>query len=193
VTAPLSRTSTGLCVTADGVVLDAVAAPVLAGVLNAAADLFGELAAGDVDVVEPCAVMVVAGAAPALDRGLAEEGGCCGQLWVRLVNLYPSRNFPEQDGGPHAEELSWAVSVELGLVRPAPVVRDVDGVAVLPSDDEERDAAAVASVDAAILREALLNRYAAEHDTALVLGAFEPIGPEGGVVGGSVTAIVQVV
>jgi hypothetical protein len=185
--------SSGLCIQPDGTVLDGIAAPVLSRVLDVAHDLFDELAAGDDTVIPPCAVMVVSGAAAALDRGLSEEGGCCGQLWTRLVSTYPSTAFPEADATPHAEELSWAVTVELGLARPAPIIREVDGQAVLPSDDEELDAASVSVVDAAILREALLNRYADADDVPVVLGAWTPFGPDGGVVGGTLTATVHIV
>lgn len=191
-----TRTSTGLCVMEDGTVLDGIAAPVLAGALNAVADLFTELAEGDADLVAPCAVMVVSGSAAALDRGLDEENGCCGQLWARLVNSYPSVNFPEQDGAPHRDHLSWAVVIEVGLVRPAPIVTEVNGQVVVPSAAQEQDAAAVALVDAAVIREALLNRYPeaiGDEDVAVILGAFDPIGPDGGVVGGAITATIQVV
>lgn len=185
--------ASGLCILADGTVLDGVAAPVLSRVLDVTLELFEELAAGDETVVVPCSVMVLSGAAAVLDRGLDEGDSCCGQLWTRLVSSYPSQNFPEADGLPHAEELSWAVSVEVGLVRPAPIVREVAGEAVLPTAAEEQDAASVAVVDAAILREALLNRYAAVEDVAIVLGTFTPFGPDGGIVGGVITATVQVV
>lgn len=186
-------TASGLCIMADGTVLDGVAAPILSRALDVTADLFEELHGGDETVVPPCAVMVLSGAAPVVDRGLDEAGGCCGQLWTRLVDLYPSKTFPDPDVTPHGEELSWAVVLEVGLVRPAPIIREVGGSAVLPTPAEEQDAASVAVVDAAIIREALLNRYAGAEDVAIVLGAFTPFGPDGGVVGGTVTATIQVV
>lgn len=185
--------ASGLCILEDGTVLDGVAAPVLSRVLDLTSALFDELHQGDETVVPPCAVMVVSGAAAVLDRGLTQEGGCCGQLWTRLVSSAPSRNFPEPDATPHVEELSWAVTIELGIVRPAPILEEVGGEVVVPSVEEEQDAASVAVVDAAILREALLNRYADAEDVAVVLGAYTPFGPDGGVVGGVITATIQVV
>lgn len=182
----------GLCVLEDGTVLDGIAAPVLSRVLTVAADLFDELGAADATVTAPCAVMVVSGAAAALDRGLDESDGCCGQLWTRLVTLYPSRAFPEADPVPSPDVLSWAVTIEVGLARPAPVIAEVDGSAVIPSAAQEQDAAAVALVDAAVLREALLGRYADAEDVAVLLGAYTPFGPDGGIVGGSFTATIQV-
>jgi hypothetical protein len=93
VTAPLSLLS-GLCLDPSGRPVDAVAAPVLTGLLQATLALYDDL-----PVDGPCAAGLVSGAAPALDRGLDCAGGCAGQLWVRLVAVYPSRAFPEPDVG----------------------------------------------------------------------------------------------
>jgi hypothetical protein len=179
---------TGLCVI-DGVVVDPVAGPVLLDVLAAALGAFDEAPGA----VAPCAAGVVAGAAAAVDRGLDTADGCCGQLWVRLVSLYPSRTFPDPDGRPtDAGSVSWAVVVEVGSVRPAPIVREEGERIILPSMDEEQEAAWVAVTDQAVLRYALLTRYAEDREVQLVLGTFTPFGPEGGVVGGALTATIQI-
>jgi hypothetical protein len=49
-----------------------------------------------------------------------------------------------------------------------------------------------ATVDAAILREALLVRYARAQGVGIALGTWVPYGPEGGIVGGAWTASIQV-
>lgn len=185
--------ASGLCILEDGTVLDGVAAPVLARVRDVTIELYDELHAGDDTVQPPCAAYAVSGAAAAIDRGIDAESGCCGQLWVRIVSSVPSRSFPEPDAGPHTDELAWAVTLEVGIARPAPVVREVDGQAVLPPVEEEEESASVLAIDAAILREALLNRYADAEDVGIVLGAWTPFGPDGGVVGGVITATIQVV
>ena len=184
--------TTTLCVT-DSTVADPVAAPVLAAVLDCVLALYDELQTKG--ITAPCAAAVVSGAAPALDRGLDETAGCCGQLWVRLVSLYPSTEaFPDQDATPRRlEDMSWAVQLEVGLVRPAPVIQEVAGEAVLPPMEEEQEAAAVAVTDAAIIRQALMSNYAEDQDVAVVLGAFVPFGPDGGIVGGATNVTVQVV
>jgi hypothetical protein len=172
VTAPLSLLS-GLCLDSAGRPVDAVAAPVLTGLLAATLALYDDL-----PVDGPCAAGLVSGAAPALDRGLDCAGGCAGQLWVRLVAVYP---------------VSWAVTAEVGLVRPAPTLHDAEsGTVVLPSMAEETSAADLAAVDAAILREALLVRYARAQGVGIALGTWVPYGPEGGIVGGAWTASIQV-
>ena len=183
--------STTLCVT-QSTVADPVAAPVLAAVLDCVLDLYDELQPQG--ITTPCAAAVVSGGAPALDRGMDQADGCCGQLWVRLVSLYPSAAFPEQDALPRAlEDMAWAVVLEVGVVRPAPVIQEVAGEAVLPPMEEEQEAAAVAVTDAAIIRQALMSNYAQDQDVAVVLGAYTPLGPDGGIVGGATTVTVQVV
>jgi hypothetical protein len=183
---------TRICVV-GGQVLDPVAAPVLAAVLGAVLDRYDELAAADPSVVAPCAAGVLSGAAAVVDRGLDEASGCCGQLWVRLVNLYPTAQFPAQDATSVGDrDLSWAVVVEVGVVRPAPVVREAGTELLLPTMEEETAAADRAVLDAAIVRDALLYTYADALDVGMVLGAFVPFGPDGGVVGGATTATVHV-
>lgn len=167
---------------------DPIAAPVLAGILETVLGVYDGLP----DVDGPCAAGAVAGASAAVDRGIDTASGCCGQLWVRLVNLYPSRNFPEQDPGPARGFLSWAVVVEVGIARPAPIVRDVDGTAILPSMAEEQAAADRLLIDSAVLRHALLAAYGKARDVGIVLGAWSPFGPDGGIVGGAYAVTVQV-
>jgi hypothetical protein len=181
---------TRLCVV-NGVIVDTVAAPVLNAVFAAVMDRFDELAGEQ--VTAPCAAGIVSGAAAAVDRGLDQESGCCGQLWVRLVNTYPTSAFPAPDQRPAGDrDLSYAVVVEVGVVRPAPALREVGGEVLLPPMAEEQAAADAAVIDAAIVRDALLYGYAETFDVGLVLGAFIPFGPDGGVVGGATTATIEV-
>lgn len=182
-----------LCVSGTEV-NDPIAGPVLVDVLDAAVGLYEQLE--ERGVIGPAVAGILGGAAAAVDRGLevSSDPDRAGQLWVRLVNLYPSTRFPEQDGAPVGDrDLSWAVVVEVGVVRPAPQVVDTPDGVVLPSMLEEHEAAALASVDAAVIRQALLVEYAQAGDVGIVLGQFTPFGPEGGVIGGATTATIQVV
>lgn len=182
--------TTELCVI-GGQVMDPVAAPVLTGVLDAVLATYDALPP-ESTVQGPCAAGIMAGAAPALDRGLDCADGCLGMLWVRLVNLYPSRAFPAADATPYRGDLSWAVHVEVGVVRPAPPMEDAAGELLIPSMEEEQAAAALAVTDAAILRTALLDGYAGDGEIGIVLGAWTPFGPDGGIVGGALTVTIQV-
>lgn len=180
-----------LCI--NGVtVRDPVSGPVLTGVLDTTLALFESL--GEQGIVPPCAAGIVAGAFAAVDRGLdVGVNGELGMLWVRLANEYPSAKFPAPDIAPVRDrDLSYAVVVEVGMLRPAPVEREIGDEVVLPSMEEEDQAAAMAVTDKAIVRQALLD-YAEGADVELVMGQFTPFGPEAGVVGGAVTATIQVV
>jgi hypothetical protein len=177
----------GLCI--DGAsVADPVAAPVLEALLDATVALYDSTSGVD----SPCAVMFLSGAAAALDHGRDCAAGCSGQLWVRLVQAYPTTRFPEQQVTAYRGELSYAVVVELGMVRPAPLETEIDGQLFVPTVEAEQAAAALAVTDQAILRHAALVSYGDELNVDLVLGAYTPFGPEGGVVGGSVTVTVLV-
>lgn len=178
---------TGLCLDGAGRPVDAVAAPVLTGVLEAALALYDEL-----PIPGPCSVGLVAGSMAAVDRGLDCAGGCAGQLWVRLEALHPTLEFPAPHGGAVRGPLSWAVVVEVGLVRPAPMIRGDGPTLALPSMAEETDAADTALLDAAVLREALVVRYAQALDVGIALGSWTPFGPSGGIVGGTWTATLEV-
>lgn len=181
--------NSGLCLDTIGRPSDGIAGPVLAAVLEAALAIYDELTGLD----GPCAAGIVSGAAAAVDRGLDCGDGCQGMLWVRLESLYPSRNFPEADSTPFRGEMSWAAVVELGVVRAAPMLRGEGPDAQLPTMAEEEAAADRSNVDGAVLREALLVRYADEQDVGIVLGSWVPFGPDGGVVGGALTATIQIV
>jgi hypothetical protein len=176
------------CIAPDGTVTDPLGIPTAHAVLEAV------LATYDATEVQgPCAAGLASGAMAAVDRGIDTADGCCGQLWVRVADAYPSRRFPEPDAFPApAEDLAWAVMVEVGIVRPATMVREIDGKPVLPSMQEETDAAERTLIDAAMLRQALLVTYAEEADVTVLLGRWVPLGPEGGVVGGAYTATIQV-
>jgi hypothetical protein len=184
--------SAGLCVE-GAAVRDPVAAPVIEGVLDALAEVYGE--AGDVPA--PCAWGVFAGTAAAIDRGAdcgRDDQGreCRGIAWVRLVNVYPSIAFPEPYPQSYRSDLSYAVVIEVGTARPAAKVREIDGEQYLPTMDEETTVSALAVTDLAIVRHALVTQYAGDGDIGLVLGAVTPFGPEGDVVGATTLATVQV-
>jgi hypothetical protein len=176
------------CIAEDGTVTDPIGIPTAHAVLDTVLALYDAT-----EVQGPCAAGLASGAAAAVDRGIDTTDDCCGQLWVRIADVYPSRRFPEPDAFPaDAEDLAWAVMVEVGIVRPATMVTEIDGQPVLPSMQEETDAAERTLIDAALLRQALLVTYAEQFDVTVLLGRWVPLGPEGGVVGGAYTATIQV-
>jgi hypothetical protein len=183
--------SAALCVEGASV-SDPVAAPVMSEVLTALATVFE----GVQGVPLPCAWGMFAG--EALDRGAdcgtdpATGQECKGLAWVRLVNVYPSVNFPDEWVRPYRGDLSYAVVLEVGVVRPATRLTQVDNETVVPTMDEETASAALEVTDAAIVRHALVTEFGEDGDRGVVLGILTPFGPQGDVVGTTTLVTVQV-
>lgn len=114
---------------------------------------------------------------------------CAGLAWVRLAMIYPSSQFPEQDDSVVKCQLGWAVVVELGVARCAPVGDENH----LPSCDEWTTTVNDSTADAAALRRTLMcfRRLDDYRHTAVVPGAWESTTLEGGCVGGTMTLTVQ--
>lgn len=74
---------------------------------------------------------------------------CSGTAWVRLVNMYPSDDFPDADRSVAPCSVQrWALVFELGAARCAPVAEDSD----VPSCADWLEAAADQFADMAALR-----------------------------------------
>lgn len=103
---------------------------------------------------------------------------CCdGQAWVRIVSMTPLR---QRGVGPTSAAciVGWQVVLAAGVLR---CIEVIDDAGRAPTDVEmTRDAAQMIS-DAASLLQAL-----ACSDLPLALGAWAPLGAEGGCAGGEV-------
>ena len=106
-----------------------------------------------------------------------------GMAWVRVNSVFPSTTFPAQDQSAFGCAVSIAVQLEVGVLYCAPVT---EGRSNKPPglgqmfDSSRLQMAAMAAMLRAI--ECCLGR--ASHKS-VALGAYTPMGPEGGVVGGS--------
>lgn len=118
-------------------------------------------------------------------RGDCSEDGCA-QAWVRVVNLYPSSTFGQQDVSLQNCGKTTELVVELGVLRcvTIPTGGDQPEASDLLSDaDQQID-------DAAALASAL---QCCESFEDYSLGLWTPIGPGVGGIGGFWTATVDVV
>lgn len=125
-----------------------------------------------------CFCGVVPGAETILDFS---QGG---QAWVRLQTAFPSRTFPEQDQTLRSCQAGLAYTVEIGIVRCAPMMSD-DGEP--PTLEEQFEATRLQLADMEAMR-AALQCCLRKKDS--LLGAYIPIGPEGGALGGAWTVYV---
>lgn len=116
-----------------------------------------------------------------------------GQAWVRLVESYPSTNFPNPiDFTAQAAvgcDAPLAVTVEMGVARCAPVVsEDRPSSGESPTAGQWRETAQLQFADMSAMRRAV--QCCMDEKRAVkkyTLGTYEPFGPEGGCVGGTWT------
>lgn len=141
----------------------------------------------------PCdRVLLVPGALPAWDE-------CCdGFLYVRLVSMYPtagqSAPFPNQDTRPgNCKPVMIASQLAIGVLRCAATVDDngvVPTAATLTA--EARGMTADASILLAAIKCCIADMAGDSGSLVeqLLLGAWQPLGPDGGCVGGEWTLTV---
>lgn len=106
--------------------------------------------------------------------------GCdnCGMAWVRLLGMQPSTAFPQADINPSNCSKPLAYTVEMGVLRCAPMPKE-DGTP--PTLEEMLDATELQIADAAAMRRAVACCLGVR---GWILGPYQPVGPQGGAVGG---------
>ncbi|UQS95170.1 hypothetical protein Pam4_27 [Pseudanabaena phage Pam4] len=149
--------------------------------------LCATLEAADADT--PCLCALTAGASFTADYCGCKGGGGCGSSWVRLSDLYASRNFPSPDNtvsGSCASPL--AAVIEVGVLRCLPQPNPRTGAP--PSQADLTNAALAALSDASAIHSAIAC-CSAVTDRRHVLGRYRPI-TSGDCGGGAWTVTVQV-
>lgn len=124
---------------------------------------------------ELCFCGVVAGT-PALD--LTDEDK--GMAWVRLLQVYPSTTFPQPTSTPSSCTAPLVAQVEIGVMRCFPAAMDVEH---LPTEQEQWDAARLQQADMMAMYRAIQCCYKKFDEFSI--GAYTPLGPDGGLVGGT--------
>lgn len=156
-------------------VTDPVVAPVLDGLLSCLEIEIAQVA------TPPANVMLRPGDRIELLLSQSRDECCEGLAWVRQVNLYPSREFPQQDVTRwNVGTLQWAIVVEVGAARCAPTP-DAD---TLPSADEWNTVTRAVLDDQAALRRTILRFVRDSGDRMVIPGLWSPLTTEGGCVGG---------
>ena len=125
-----------------------------------------------------CISVVVPGAQVVVDYCNPCDGDRCGMAWVRLQSVFPSTSFPIQDASATSCIPVMAYTVEIGVVRCCPV-GDEEGN---PPTKAEWEAATQQQLDdMTSIQRAVQCCFG---NRKVVFGAYQPIGPEGGCVGG---------
>lgn len=131
-----------------------------------------------------CRTFVAPGGPPAWDAcGLVEDGSE-GQAWVQLAQVFPSDSFPTQQTGPmRCPPSGYAAQLAVGVLRCAAIV---DSEGRPPSSAALNADARKVARDRALVNEAIRCCYLEDADPGTyTLGAWTPLGPQGGCVGGS--------
>lgn len=148
-----------------------VLGPTLETILQCAADALAECGR------LPGLVHLAPGAVVSFDN-------CCepgGQLWVRLIEIYPSgRPFPALDSAQQCGITELAMRVGVGVIRCAHTL-DADGT--FPTAAELTSDALNMTADASILLDALLCCVPDQVQISKI-DRWTPLGPDGGCVGG---------
>src|SRR5690606_19852501 len=129
----------------------------------------------------PCFCGIVVGNDIPLDYAgeCAEE--ICGAAYVRVINAFPSTNFPEQDTTAGCVA-PMAYSTAVGVIRWASIGGDRGE---LPSPEEIKDLSMQLLSDMNAIRTAIRCCLASSfEDLDYVLGQYAPLPAEGGVAGG---------
>lgn len=108
-----------------------------------------------------------------------------GMAWVRLAGAYPSVAFPTLD----ETGVCWsplAIALEVGVLLCAPVIGERGE---LPGVVDQMQTTRLQMAALAAMRKAVQCCFPASARD-VVLGAYAPVGPEGGVVGGAWTVFV---
>lgn len=121
-------------------------------------------------------------------------GGCGdrnGQAWVRLVSVYPSTAFPQPATAARVGA-KLAFDVELGVLRQAIVWNEDDNGDGLPPTDEQNEyMSELQTLDMLAMHAALV--CCLDDNPDMVLGLYEPLGPDGDMYGGTWSATVDTV
>lgn len=172
---------------------DPIATDLVGGVLQALIEAYDD---PEWAALAPCAVGLVSGANLVADHccdvdeyGTETATGepCEGQLTLRVVNSFPTVDFPAPYVGAMPEcGTSWAVELEVAIMRCALGMDDSVDPPRPPSMADEIRVAERALDDAGLIRQILVGYARAHGNQGISLGSWLPLGPDGGCVGGTV-------
>jgi hypothetical protein len=134
---------------------------------------------------EPCACSPIVGELVLDYCSSCAEGNCGGQAWVRLVDAYPSLNFPVRQQAVSNCFAPLAFTLEVGIVRCKPMGSNstVRGFTP-PTVDQTVTALRLQLADMAAMRRAIQCCFGNSDDRSYIMGSYVPVTPEGDCLGG---------
>lgn len=148
------------------------------------------------DAIQTCWCAILAdsaGGAPeacCVTAGAPSVAACCGGFaWVRLVSAYPSVGFPTPMNKPQNCIIdTWALKVEVGILRCAPEPCDVLSNTCCTSEEE---AAVIMLDDFRQMRKLWTCGCIGLSQSEIIMGDLRAFGPQGGCVGVIMNATIR--
>ena len=103
-----------------------------------------------------------------------DYGSCGGVAWVRLVSAHPSSTFPSPVASIDVCAAELAFPLEVGVMRPAPMMTTRNGEAILPTDSANIDATHKQNDDMKAMYRAI--ERLRSHTDFLLVGSYTPQG-----------------
>lgn len=125
------------------------------------------------------------GAEVAWDDCCSDDGDGGGQLWVRVVNINPSLPFPRTDNEQKCGVTFVAATLGVGTVRCAHTLDDQGNP---PTGDQMTGDTNRLMDDMEDIFSGIVDNYEWHHK----VGAYQPVGPDGGCAGGEWLVTVRV-
>lgn len=145
---------------------------IMPGLLKLHECLCATLSARNLDPKCECALLHGEGTQPALPKA----GN--GYAWVGLNGVFPSKVFPTQEAGASSCRAPLAATVTMGIIRCYAIKTVGESVESMMMYMDKQMA------DMAAMRYAI-ECCAQDEELQVSLGAYTPIGPEGGIYGGT--------
>lgn len=118
-------------------------------------------------------------------------GGCGGQAWVRLVQVFPSVDFPQPSQTLNACNVPLAYQLEVGVVRCKPLGTASGARGFTPPTlDQNVEALRLQTADIQAMLRAI-NCCFSSVDLDYIVGQYNPVSPEGDCLGGAFTVWVR--
>ena len=137
----------------------------------------------------PCLVAPMVGELVLDYCGNCSEKGC-GQAWVRMVDSFPSVDFPNLDQSMQNCLGPWAYTLEIGIVRCKPVGKSTGVRGFIPPTTQQLvDALRIQTSDMRAMRDAIACCFGTR-DLPYLVRQYVPGTPDGDCLGGVFTVVV---
>jgi hypothetical protein len=138
----------------------------------------------------PANIQFLPGQQAGEDLSIYQDLCCEGTAYVRVTTEYPSfQEFPAPDSLPTpCQQQAFALGYEVGIMRCSPV----GDIAEIPTAEQWRQAHQQSLIDAKSIYDAICCYRGYYSMDAMVVGAWAPIGPQGGCLLGAVNLTHQI-